>query len=137
MGEDGIAGLTDTRCRICFSPAFWNGKDPILKERLFGMSGVEGNHGEDVKELYYYLDNTPTHSYMKYLYKYGHRPYPYDELLRVNAERTVEEYEYEILDTEWFDNDDYFDVVTEYGKDDENDICIRITVKNRSQSPHE
>lgn len=136
-GEDGIAGISDEKCRICFALAMWNGNDPILKERLFGLTGPQGNHGEDVKELYYYLDNTPTHSYMKYLYKYGHRPYPYDDLLKVNGERTVEEYEYEILDTGWFDNDDYFDIYVEYAKEDVGDICIKITVKNRSQQPHE
>ncbi|HLT93988.1 MAG TPA: hypothetical protein VKZ56_05470 [Membranihabitans sp.] len=136
-GEDGIAGISDDKCRICFALTLWNGRDPILKERLFGLTSPQGNHGEDVKELYYYLDNTPTHSYMKYLYKYGHRAYPYDELLRVNAERTVEEYEYEILDSDWLENDDYFDIYTEYAKNDEEDICVRITVKNRSLQSHD
>lgn len=136
-GEDGIAGISDEKCRICFALAMWNGQDPILKERMFGLTSPQGNHGEDVKELYYYLDNTPTHSYMRHLYKYGHRAYPYDELIRVNRERTVEEYEFEILDTGWLDHDDYFDVYTEYAKDSEEDICIRITVKNRSLNPHE
>ena len=136
-GEDGIAGISDEKCRICFALAMWTGQDPILKERMFGLTSPQGNHGEDVKELYYYLDNTPTHSYMRHLYKYGHRAYPYDELIRVNRERTVEEYEYEILDTGWLDHDDYFDVYTEYAKGSEEDICIRITVKNRSRNPHE
>jgi len=136
-GEDGIAGISDEKCRICFSVTMWNGQDPILKERLFGLTSPQGNHGEDVKELYYYLDNTPTHSYMKYLYKYGHRPYPYAELLHENMRRTVEEHEYEILDTGWFENDDYFDVYVEYAKNDVEDICIQITVKNRSKETSE
>ncbi len=136
-GEDGIAGISDEKCRICFSVAMWNGNDPILKERLYGLTGPQGNHGEDVKELYYYLDNTPSHAYMKYLYKYGHRAYPYGELIEENRARTVEEYEYEILDTNWFENDDYFDVFIEYAKADEEDIGIKITVKNRSSSRHE
>lgn len=136
-GEDGIAGISDEKCRICLGLAMWNGNDPILKERLFGLTSPQGNHGEDVKELYYYLDNTPTHSYMKYLYKYGHRPYPYDDLLQENLKRTVEEYEYEILDTGWFDNDDYFDIYVEYAKAGEEDICMQITVKNRSSEAHE
>ena len=130
-GEDGIAGLTDTRCRICFSPAFWNGKDPILKERLFGMSGVEGNHGEDVKELYFHLDNTPTHSYMKYLYKYPQQLFPYDDLLSTNLHRSREELEYEILDTGVFNDNAYFDIFIEYAKGDVEDILIRITAYNR------
>lgn len=136
-GEDGIAGISDENCRICFSVAMWNGQDSILKERLFGLTGPQGNHGEDVKELYYYLDNTPSHSYMKYLYKYGQHPYPYGELLDVNGSRTVEEYEYEILDTNWLDNDDYFDVFIEYAKGDPEDVCIEITVVNRSDEARE
>ncbi|GAA5222254.1 MGH1-like glycoside hydrolase domain-containing protein [Membranihabitans marinus] len=131
-GEDGIAGISDDNCRICFSMAMWNGKDSIIKERLFGLTGPQGNHAEDVKELYYYLDNTPTHSYMKYLYKYTQNPFPYEELEKVNAHRTVEEYEYEILDTGVFDNNQYFDVYIEYGKEGPEDIAIKITVNNRN-----
>ncbi|WP_373514542.1 glucosidase [Persicitalea sp.] len=130
-GEDGIAGISDSHCAICFSVALWNGNDPILKERLFGMAGGEGNHGEDCKELYYYLDNTPTHSYMKHLYKYPQKAYPYDDLLRTNASRGVEDLEYEILDTGVFDEDRYFDVYTEYAKADEEDILIKMTLHNR------
>ncbi len=130
-GEDGIAGISDSHCAICFSVALWNGNDPILKERLFGLAGGEGNHGEDCKELYYYLDNTPTHSYMKHLYKYPQKAYPYEDLLRTNASRGVEDLEYEILDTGVFDEDRYFDVYTEYAKADEEDILIKITLHNR------
>lgn len=130
-GEDGIAGISDRHCAICFSVALWNGNDPILKERLFGLDGNEGNHGEDCKELYYYLDNTPTHSYMKHLYKYPQKAYPYDDLLSTNASRGVEDLEYEILDTGVFDEDRYFDVYTEYAKADEEDILIKITLHNR------
>lgn len=130
-GEDGIAGISDSHCAICFSVALWNGNDPILKERLFGLGGNEGNHGEDCKELYYYLDNTPTHSYMKHLYKYPQKAYPYDDLLSTNARRGVEDLEYEILDTGVFDEDRYFDVYTEYAKADEEDILIKITLHNR------
>ncbi|MDT8402494.1 MAG: hypothetical protein RQ743_12430 [Bacteroidales bacterium] len=131
-GEDGIAGISDEFCNLCFAPAFWNGKDPIIKERLFGLSGNEGNHGEDVKELYYYLDNTPTHSYMKYLYKYSHREFPYGELLDTNRKRSRTEGEYELTDTGIFDGSRYFDIYTEYAKADEEDILVRITVWNRS-----
>ncbi len=131
-GEDGIAGICDRHSAICFAIAMWNGKDPILKERLFGLSGPEGNHGEDVKELYYYLDSTPTHSYMKHLYKYSQRAFPYADLLRRNAERSLKELEYDLLDTGIFDDQTYFDVFTEYAKASEEDILIRITVHNRS-----
>jgi hypothetical protein len=134
-GEDGIAGLCDSKQFICFSLAMWNEKDPFLKERLFGLTGNQGNHGEDVKEYYYYLDSTPTHSYMKYLYKYPQRAYPYEELLRENRERGRELPEYELIDTGVFDEDRYFDVFTEYAKSDTDDICIRITIHNRGPEP--
>ena len=130
-GEDGIAGISDKHCAICFAVAMWNGKDPILKERLFGLTGNEGNHGEDVKELYYYLDNTPTHSYMKHLYKYPHAEFPYADLVHTNANRGKDSLEYEILDTGVFNDNRYFDVVTEYAKVDEEDILIKITAHNR------
>ena len=109
-GEDGLAGFSDDQQRLCFALALWNGKDPILKERLFGLTNSEGNHGEDVKEYYFYLDSTPTHSYMKYLYKYPHAAYPYDDLLQTNGRRSREEMEYELLDTGVFNDDRYFDV---------------------------
>src|SRR3954452_21110278 len=115
-GEDGLLGITDREERVCFALALWNGADPILKERLFGLSGPEGNHGEDVKEEYFYLDATPTHSYAKALYKYPQRPFPYDELVRENARRSRLEPEYELLDTGVFDGDRYFDVFVEYAK---------------------
>ena len=136
-GEDGIAGITDDDCNLNFSVAMWNGKDPIIKERLFGLTGPEGNHGEDVKELYYYLDSTPTHSYMKHLYKYPQSRFPYDELARVNREKSIDDLEYEILDTGVFDNNKYFDVFTEYAKAEENDILIKITVANKSDESAE
>ena len=104
-GEDGLLGITDRECRLCFSLALWNGKDSHLKERLFGLTNQQGNHGEDVKEYYFYLDNTPTHSYMKYLYKYPQGPYPYAELVKNNQERTKAECEYELLDTGIFEED--------------------------------
>jgi hypothetical protein len=128
-GEDGMAGICDELCNLCFGLALWNGKDPILKERLFGLTGPQGNHGEDVKELYYYLDSTPTHSYMKHLYKYTWDAYPYQELLETNAQRSKEETEYELTDTAAFKNGSYYDVYTEYAKASEEDICIRITVQ--------
>ncbi|HEY6979010.1 MAG TPA: glucosidase, partial [Chitinophagaceae bacterium] len=130
-GEDGIAGISDDMQRICFAVALWNGKDPILKERLFGLTGNEGNHGEDVKELYYYLDNTPSHAYMKHLYKYPHAEYPYADLVHTNLNRSKSEREYELLDTGIFNESRYFDVFTEYAKNDTEDICVRITVHNR------
>ena len=132
-GEDGIAGISDSMQRICFALALWNGKDPILKERLFGLTGNEGNHGEDVKELYYYLDNTPSHSYMKHLYKYPQSAFPYEDLVKVNSHRSRNEDEYEILETGVFNDGKYFDVFTEYAKNDPEDILIRITVHNRGQ----
>jgi len=133
-GEDGIAGISDNMQRICFALALWNGKDEILKERLFGLTPTYGNHGEDVKELYYYLDNTPTHAYMKYLYKYPQLAFPYHDLERTNQNRNKYDDEFEIVDTGIFNNNRYFDVFIEYAKNDVEDICIRITVYNRSST---
>jgi hypothetical protein len=130
-GEDGIAGVSDTKNTLCFAVALWNGKDPILKERLFGLANPEGNHGEDVKEVYYYLDSTPTHSYLKFLYKYPQNRFPYEELYFVNKQRTRQEPEYELVDTKIFDNNEYFDVFVEYAKADTEDILIKITAHNR------
>jgi hypothetical protein len=130
-GEDGLAGISDERQRLCFAVALWNGKDPILKERLFGLTNSEGNHGEDVKEYYFYLDSTPTHSYMKYLYKYPQAAYPYDDLTQTNRRRNRQEFEYELLDTGLFNEDRYFDVFVEYAKGAPEDILIEITVANR------
>src|SRR5436309_12739877 len=109
-GEDGLAGISDDQQRLCFALALWNGKDPIVKERLFGLTNSEGNHGEDVKEYYFYLDSTPTHSYMKYLYKYPQAAYPYDQLVQTNRGRSRQEPEYELLDTGVFEQDRYCDV---------------------------
>ncbi len=131
-GEDGILGITDRQCRLCFAPALWNGKDPILKERLFGLTNSEGNHGEDVKELYYYLDSTPTHSYMRGLYRYPQEAFPYDLLVRENRRRGRHEPEFEIADTGIFGDRRYFDVYVEYAKASENDVLIQITACNRS-----
>lgn len=130
-GEDGIAGISDDKQRLCFALALWNGRDPILKERLFGLTNSEGNHGEDVKEYYFYLDSTPTHSYMKCLYKYPQAAFPYEDLVRTNTSRTRDEMEYELLDTGVFDEDRYFDVFVEYAKAGPEDILIRITAENR------
>jgi hypothetical protein len=130
-GEDGLLGITDRQGRMCFALALWNGRDPILKERLFGLTGPEGNHGEDVKELYYYLDSTPTHSYLKALYKYPQAEYPYEQLVRVNQERGKLDPEFELTDTGVFDDNRYFDVFAEYAKADSDDVLIRITVANR------
>ena len=130
-GEDGLAGFADDKQQLCFAVALWNGRDPILKERLFGLTNSEGNHGEDVKEYYFYLDSTPTHSYMKYLYKYPQSEFPYRNLVETNRRRSREEFEYELLDTGVFDNDRYFDVFIEYAKADPEDILIRITAHNR------
>ena len=130
-GEDGLAGISDNRQLLCFALALWNGKDPILKERLFGLTNSEGNHGEDVKEYYFYLDSTPTHSYMKYLYKYPQQAYPYDDLLNTNRRRSRNEFEYELIDTGIFNDDRYFDVFVEYAKESPGDILIKITVCNR------
>src|SRR5215468_919500 len=129
--EDGIAGISDRHQQICFGLALWNGRDPILKERLFGLSGSEGNHGEDVKEYYFYLDSTPTHSYMKYLYKYPQRAFPYNDLVATNKKRTRADLEYELIDTGIFDEGRYFDVIVEYAKASAEDISIRITAHNR------
>ena len=134
-GEDGIAGLSDDRQLLCFSVALWNGADPILKERLFGLTNEEGNHGEDVKECYFYLDSTPTHSYMKYLYKYPQRAYPYEDLVATNRARSRTDYEYELLDTGVFDDDRYFDVTVEYVKAAPEDLLIRVTAHNRGPEP--
>src|SRR5580700_10472907 len=133
-GEDGIAGFSDDQQYLCLSLALWNGKDPILKERLFGLTSYEGNHGEDVKELYYYLDSSPTHSYMRMLYKYPQAAFPYEQLLQENKRRTRFEPEYELLDTGIFDGDAYFDVFIEYAKGDVNDILLRITAHNRGKA---
>lgn len=129
--EDGIAGICDRHQRMCFALALWNGRDPILKERLFGLSGHEGNHGEDVKEYYFYLDSTPTHSYMKYLYKYPQMEYPYDLLVEEGRKRGKDQPEFELVDTGIFDDQRYFDVFVEYAKAGVADICVRITVANR------
>lgn len=134
-GEDGIAGISDRYSNMCFSIALWNGQDDILKERLFGLTGPQGNHGEDVKELYYYLENTPSHSYMKYLYKYSQKKYPYDQLIEENKKRSREDLEFELLDSGIFDHNTYFDVSTEYAKGDETDILIKITITNRNSKP--
>ena len=134
-GEDGIAGFSDHRQRLCLGVALWNGRDPILKERLFGLQNAEGNHGEDVKELYYYLDATPTHSYLKMLYKYPQAEFPYARLVDENRRRGKSEQEFELVDTGVFDDDRYFDVVVEYAKADPNDILWRITAYNRGPEP--
>src|SRR5438270_5940946 len=136
-GEDGIAGISDDKQHLCFALALWNGKDPILKERLFGLTNSEGNHGEDVKEYYLYLDNTPTHSYMKYLYKYPQAAFPYDDLIATNRSRTRNDFEYELIDTGVLDDDRYFDVFVEYAKDGPEDILVRITAVNRGPSAAE
>jgi hypothetical protein len=136
-GEDGLAGISDDKQRLCFALALWNGKDPIIKERLFGLTNSEGNHGEDVKEYYFYLDSTPTHSYMKYLYKYPQNAYPYDQLVKTNRERSRKEFEYELINTGVFDQDRYFDVFVEYAKESPEDILIQITVHNRGPEPAE
>ena len=130
-GEDGLAGVCDERQRLCFALSMWNGKDPILKERLFGLTNAEGNHGEDVKEYYYYLDSTPTHSYMRYLYKYPQAAYPYEDLVRTNHMRGRNQFEYELIDTGVFDQDRYFDVFVEYAKASPEEILIRCAVHNR------
>jgi hypothetical protein len=134
-GEDGLAGICDDKQRLCFALALWNGRDPILKERLFGLSNAEGNHGEDVKEYYYYLDSTPTHAYMKYLYKYPQAAFPYRDLVLTNRRRSRLESEYELLDTGVFNEDRYFDVFVEYAKAGPEDLLIRITACNRGPEP--
>src|SRR5271155_3109438 len=130
-GEDGIAGICDRYQLLVFAMAFWNGRDPILKERMFGLNGQEANHGEDVKEYYFYLDNTPTHSYMRMLYKYPQAEYPYAQLLEENRRRDGGGEEFELLDTGVFNENRYFDVFVEYAKASPEDICIRIEVFNR------
>jgi len=130
-GEDGLGGICDEKQRLCFALALWNGKDPILKERLFGLTNSEANHGEDVKEYYFYLDSTPTHSYMKYLYKYPQAAFPYTDLMETNRRRSRNEMEYELLDTGVFNQDRYFDVFMEYAKDGPDDILVKITAVNR------
>ncbi|MEO0406520.1 MAG: glucosidase [Cyanobacteria bacterium P01_A01_bin.135] len=135
-GEDGILGISDTHQQLCFAVALWNGEDPILKERLYGLTGRQGNHAEDVKEYYFYLDSTPTHSYMKGLYKYPQREFPYSELLTENQRRDREAMEYELLDTGVFDENRYYDVLVEYAKETSEDIAIRITVTNRGPETH-
>src|SRR5215831_1191733 len=129
--EDGLGGISDDSQHLCFAFAFWNGQDAILKERPFGLTGSEGNHGEDVKEYYFYLDSTPTHSYMKMLYKYPQRAFPYAELLEENRRRGRGSLEYELINTGLFDEDRYFDIFVEYAKGGVEDILIRITVANR------
>jgi hypothetical protein len=130
-GEDGIAGISDNQQHLCFALALWNGKDAILKERLFGLTNAEGNHGEDAKEYYFYLDSTPTHSYMKYLYKYPQAAFPYDNLVQTNKKRGRTDLEYELLDTGVFDQNRYFDVFVEYAKASPEDVLVCITVHNR------
>ena len=130
-GEDGLGGLSDDKQQLCFALALWNERDPILKERLFGLTNSEANHGEDVKEYYFYLDSTPTHSYMKYLYKYPQAAFPYAQLVEENARRGRDAPEFELLDTGVFDGDRYFDVFVEYAKASAEDLLIRITVENR------
>ncbi len=136
-GEDGLAGISDDKQRLCFALALWNGKDPILKERLFGLTNSESNHGEDVKEYYFYLDSTPTHSYMKYLYKYPQAAFPYDDLVKTSRARGRHEMEYELLDTGVFRDDRYFDVFVEYAKDSPQDLLIQISIFNRGPEPAE
>src|SRR5271170_5001473 len=126
-GEDGLAGVCDDHQVLCFALAMWNGKDPILKERLFGLTNSEGNHGEDVKEYYFYLDSTPTHSYMQYLYKYPQEAYPYERLKTENQNRSRKDPEFELIDTGLFDQDRYFDIFIEYAKASPEDILVRLT----------
>ncbi|MBS0654227.1 MAG: glucosidase [Verrucomicrobia bacterium] len=130
-GEDGIAGISDSKQQLCFALAMWNGQDAILKERLFGLTSTQGNHGEDVKEYYFYVDNTPTHSYMKYLYKYPQKAFPYEELVKTNQERNRHQFEYELLDTAIFDEDRYYDIFVEYAKSSPDEILIRFQIANR------
>jgi hypothetical protein len=130
-GEDGLAGISDDQQQLCFAIALWNGRDPILKERLFGLTNSEANHGEDVKEYYFYVDSTLTHSYVKYLYKYLQREFPYRDLVETNGRRSREEFEYELLDTGAFEDDRYFDVFVEYAKGEPEDILIPVSVHNR------
>ena len=131
-GEEGIGGISDDKQLLCFAPAFWNGNDTIVKEILYGLSNAEGNHGEDVKELYYYLDSSPTHSYMKMLYKYPQQAFPYNELIFENRKRSRQDPEYELIDTGIFDNNEYFDIFIEYAKSSQEDLLIKITAHNRA-----
>src|SRR6478609_7696144 len=130
-GEDGLAGVTDDRQQLCLALALWNGNDPILKERLFGLTNAEGNHGEDVKDYYFYVDNTPTHSYQRWQYKYPHAAFPYADLVETNARRGFDDMEYELIDTGVFEDDAYFDVVVEHAKAGVDDLVCRISVTNR------
>jgi hypothetical protein len=134
-GEDGLLGISDNHQRLCFALALWNEKDPILKERVFGLTGSQGNHGEDVKDYYFYLDSTPTHSYMKGLYKYPQGEFPYAWLVEENQRRGRRDSEFELVDTGVFEEDRYFDVVTEYAKGAPDDLLIRVTVTNRGPDP--
>lgn len=136
-GEDGLLGITDRECRLCFALALWNGRDPILKERLFGLTGREGNHGEDVKECYFYLDATPTSSWLRALYKYPQAEFPYAKLREENRRRSRDDREYELLDTGVLDGGRYFDVEAVYAKAGPDDVCIEITVANRGPEPAE
>ncbi len=130
-GEDGLGGFADSRLETCMALALWNGRDPILKERMFGLTNAQGNHGEDVKELYYYLDGVPSHAYMRMLYKYPQAAFPYEELIEKNAGRGLDQPEFELIDTGVFDENRYFDVLIEYAKADVDDILLRVTVTNR------
>src|ERR1700753_2653339 len=132
-GEDGLAGFSDNKLRICMSVALWNGRDPFLKERLFGLTNAQGNHGEDVKELYYYLDGVPSHAYMKMLYKYPQSAFPYADLIATNAARGLLDREYELFDTGIFNDGRYFDIEFEYAKVSADDILLRITAHNRGK----
>src|SRR2546426_5187033 len=134
-GEDGLLGMTDRECRLCFAVALWNGKDPHLKERLFGLTNPEGNHAEDVKEVYFYVDATPTYSYFKALYKYPHAEFPYEALREENRRRGRREPEYELTDTGVFDGKRYWDVTAQYAKASPDDILIRLTIANRGPTP--
>src|SRR5262249_18802619 len=129
--EDGLLGISDSRGRLCFGLSLWNGQDPILKERLFGLSGPEGNHGEDVKEVDFFLDNLPTHAWMRALYKYPQRAFPYTQLVEENRRRTKDDPEYELLDTGVFAEDRYWDVLVSYAKADPEDILVQIAATNR------
>lgn len=131
-GEDGIAGVSDDQQLLCFALALWNGRDPILKERMFGLTNQDGNHGEDVKEYYFYLDSTPTHSYMKFLYKCTQDAYPYDQIVQTNAQRSRTEFEYELIDTSVFDEDRYFDVFVEYAKEGPDDLTHAVELRKLS-----
>src|SRR2546421_6067241 len=133
--EDGIGGISDFKQRLCFAFAFWNEHDPILKERFFGLTGLQGNHGEDVKEIYYYLDSTPTHSYMKMIYKYPQAAYPYAKLVETNAARTQFDPEYEIMDTGVFNEGRYWDIEIEYAKAGPHEFSFPVTAPNRGREP--